>query len=216
MSRILTICQQVNVIPVLVVNDVARAVPLAEALLNGGLSVLEVTLRTAAALEVIREMNTVEGSIVGAGTVLNAGDIAAVRAAGADFAVSPGCTPELIRAAADYELPLLPGAATASEVMALMDQGFEMLKFFPAEAAGGISMLKSLAGPLPAMKFCPTGGINANNLQDYLALPNVVCVGGSWLTPASLIDNHDWQQVTTLAKQCSTPAGGQNVPVDTP
>ncbi|PID35376.1 MAG: keto-deoxy-phosphogluconate aldolase [Rhodobacterales bacterium] len=208
MSRILTICQQVNVIPVLVVNDVARAVPLAEALLSGGLSVLEVTLRTAAALEVIREMSTVEGSIVGAGTVLNARDIAAVRAAGADFAVSPGCTPELINAAADHELPLLPGAATASEVMALMDQGFEMLKFFPAEAAGGISMLKSLAGPLPAMKFCPTGGINASNLQDYLALPNVVCVGGSWLTPASLVDNHDWQQVTALAKQCSTPAEG--------
>lgn len=206
MNKVLEICQQVNVIPVLVVDDAAKAIPLAEALVGGGLHVLEVTLRTPAAPDVIREMATVDGSIVGAGTVLNAADVSAVKAAGADFAVSPGCTPELIRAAADHELPLLPGAATASEVMALMDQGFEMLKFFPAEAAGGIPMLKSLGGPLPAMKFCPTGGVNADNLSDYLALPNVVCAGGSWLAPAELVKNNAWAQISALAKQCGTPA----------
>jgi 2-dehydro-3-deoxyphosphogluconate aldolase/(4S)-4-hydroxy-2-oxoglutarate aldolase len=206
MSKILEICQQVNVMPVLVVNDVSTAKPLAEALIAGGLHVLEVTLRTPVALDVIRAMAEVEGSIVGAGTVLNAKDVAAVKAAGADFAVSPGATPELLRAAKDHDLAMLPGAATASEVMALLEQGYDMLKFFPAEAAGGIPMLKSLGGPLPAVKFCPTGGVNAGNLRDYLALPNVVCAGGSWLTPAALVDSANWKEITALAKQCGTPA----------
>lgn len=193
-------CQQVAVIPVLVVKETVHAKPLAEALAAGGLKVLEVTLRTPAALEVIRLMSEVPGSQVGAGTVLTLADVKAAKAAGAQFAVSPGATADLVKAAADEGLPLLPGASTASEVMRLMEWGLDTLKFFPAEAAGGVPMLKSLHGPLPKVMFCPTGGITEKTAADYLALPNVMCVGGSWVTPDSLLQAGDWQAVQALAQ----------------
>jgi len=200
MISVKDVCQQVPVIPVLVVKDVAHARPLAEALVKGGLHVLEVTLRTAAALEAIRIMADVPGSLVGAGTVLTPADVKAVKAAGAHFAVSPGATDALLTAAEDAGLALLPGASTASEVMYLLERGFSTQKFFPAEAAGGIPMLKSLYGPLSAVSFCPTGGINVQSAAQYLALPNVLCVGGSWLTPDVLVQAGDWQAVHDLAR----------------
>ena len=195
-----SICQQVPIIPVLVVNDVAIAQPLAQALVNGGLHVLEVTLRTAVALEVIRRMSEVPGSIVGAGTVLTPADVKAVKAAGAAFAVSPGATDRLLAAAEDEGLALLPGVATVSEVMKLVERGFDTLKFFPAEAAGGVKMLKSIHGPLPDVRFCPTGGISVQTFRDYLALPNVLCVGGSWLTPADKVNAQDWAGIEAIAR----------------
>ena len=195
-----SICQQVPVIPVLVVNDVSIAQPLAQALVNGGLHVLEVTLRTAVALEVIRRMSEVPGSIVGAGTVLTPADVKAVKAAGAAFAVSPGATERLLAAAEDEGLALLPGVATVSEVMKLVERGFDTLKFFPAEAAGGVKMLKSIHGPLPDVRFCPTGGISVQTFRDYLALPNVLCVGGSWLTPADKVNAQDWAGIEAMAR----------------
>ncbi len=195
-----SICQQVPIIPVLVVNDVAIAQPLAQALVNGGLHVLEVTLRTAVALEVIRRMSEVPGSIVGAGTVLTPADVKAVKAAGAAFAVSPGATERLLAAAEDEGLALLPGVATVSEVMKLVERGFDTLKFFPAEAAGGVKMLKSIHGPLPDVRFCPTGGISVQTFRDYLALPNVLCVGGSWLTPADKVNAQDWAGIEAMAR----------------
>ncbi len=195
-----SICQQVPIIPVLVVNDVAIAQPLAQALVNGGLHVLEVTLRTSVALEVIRRMSEVPGSIVGAGTVLTPADVKAVKAAGAAFAVSPGATERLLAAAEDEGLALLPGVATVSEVMKLVERGFDTLKFFPAEAAGGVKMLKSIHGPLPDVRFCPTGGISEQTFRDYLALPNVLCVGGSWLTPADKVTAQDWAGIEAIAR----------------
>lgn len=196
-----SICQQVPVIPVLVVKDLAIAESLASALVSGGLHVLEVTLRTPVALEVIRRMSAVPGSIVGAGTVLTPADVKAVKAAGAAFAVSPGATERLLAAAEDAGLPLLPGVATVSEVMRLVERGFDTLKFFPAEAAGGVKMLKSIHGPLPDVRFCPTGGISEQTFGDYLALPNVLCVGGSWLTPEATVSAHDWQGIVALARK---------------
>lgn len=195
-----SICQQVPVIPVLVVKDLEIAQPLALALVNGGLHVLEVTLRTPVALEVIRRMSEVPGSIVGAGTVLTPADVKAVKAAGAAFAVSPGVTERLLAAAEDAGLALLPGVATVSEVMKLVERGYDTLKFFPAEAAGGVKMLKSIHGPLPDVRFCPTGGISAQTFRDYLALPNVLCVGGSWLTPADKVAAHDWAGIEAIAR----------------
>lgn len=194
------LCQQAPVIPVLVVDDVAHAKPLAETLVAAGLPVLEVTLRTPVALDVIRVMSEVPGSIVGAGTVLTPQDVTAVKAAGAQFAVSPGATDNLLAAVRDQELPLLPGAVTSSEVMALMDKGYDTLKFFPAEAAGGMPLLKSIGGPLPDVRFCPTGGINAQTAADYLALSNVLCVGGSWVTPKKLVVAGDWEGIADLAR----------------
>ncbi|MDQ5767631.1 bifunctional 4-hydroxy-2-oxoglutarate aldolase/2-dehydro-3-deoxy-phosphogluconate aldolase [Thiothrix subterranea] len=195
-----SICQQVPVIPVLVVKDLEIAQPLALALVKGGLHVLEVTLRTSVALEVIRRMSEVPGSIVGAGTVLTPADVKAVKAAGAAFAVSPGVTERLLAAAEDAGLALLPGVATVSEVMKLVECGYDTLKFFPAEAAGGVKMLKSIHGPLPDVRFCPTGGISAQTFRDYLALPNVLCVGGSWLTPADKVAAHDWAGIEAIAR----------------
>ena len=195
-----SICQQVPVIPVLVVHDVTIAHPLAQALVSGGLHVLEVTLRTSAALEVIRRMSEVPGSIVGAGTVLTPADVKAVKAAGASFAVSPGVTDSLLSAAEDEGLLLLPGAATVSEVMKLLERGYDTLKFFPAEAAGGVKMLKSIHGPLPDVRFCPTGGISVQTIREYLALPNVLCVGGSWLTPEDKVLAHDWAGIESIAR----------------
>ena len=201
---LLALCRLSPVIPVLVIEDVADAAPLAAALVAGGLTVLEVTLRTPAALPAIAAMAAVEGARVGAGTVLSAHDAARAKAAGAEFAVAPGATPGLIAACVARDLPLMPGAATATETMALLEQGFTMLKFFPAEAAGGRAMLSSLAGPLPRAEFCPTGGITAENAADYLALPNVRCVGGSWVAPAEMIAAGDWDGIAARARTAAS------------
>ena len=202
-SSVREICALAPVIPVLVVEDAAAAEPLARALIRGGLPVLEVTLRTPAALDVIAEMARVPGGVVAAGTVLNAADAQAAKAAGAQFAVSPGATDALIAGCEAAELPLLPGASTASEAMTLLERGYDMLKFFPAEAAGGAAMLKSLAGPLPQVTLCPTGGIGPGNAESYLGLPNVVCVGGSWVAPGDLVASGDWGGIEALARSAS-------------
>jgi 2-dehydro-3-deoxyphosphogluconate aldolase / (4S)-4-hydroxy-2-oxoglutarate aldolase len=194
------ICARAPIIPVLVLDDVACAPALAKALVAGGLPALEVTLRTAAALDAIRAMADVEGGIVGAGTLLTPADIRAAKDAGATFGVSPGATPRLVAAAAEIGLPLLPGAATASEVMTLWEQGYDMLKFFPAEAAGGVAALKSIGAPIPQVGFCPTGGITTENAASYLALPNVICAGGSWVAPKAKITAGDWAGITALAR----------------
>lgn len=195
------LCELAPVIPVLVVGDASKAEGLATALVAGGLPVLEVTLRTPAALEVIREMAKVTGGHVGAGTVLTPDDVKRAKDAGASFAVSPGATERLVHACAEAELPLLPGAVTASEVMRAMEWGYSMLKFFPAEAAGGAKSLKSLAGPLPQVSFCPTGGVTPGNAPDYLALPNVICVGGSWISPDAEIAAADWPAIEARARE---------------
>lgn len=212
MNTMLAICKQVNVIPVLVVDQRDFAKPLGESLVQGGLHVLEVTLRTPVALDVIRAMSEVEGAVVGAGTVVNANDVKAAKAAGAHFAVSPGSSPAVLQAALEHDLPLLPGAVTASEVMNLLAQDFKILKFFPAETVGGIALLKALNGPFPQVQFCPTGGVNTDNVADYLSLPNVVCVGGSWLAPSAVMQAGQWDvicQMATAACQLSrVPSNG--------
>jgi len=197
------LCRLAPVIPVLVVEDVATARPLAEALVKGGLPVLEVTLRTPAALEVIAEMAKVEGGVVGAGTLLTPQDVANAKAAGALFGVSPGSTPRLLDACEDADLPTLPGAASATEAMALLERGYTVQKFFPAEAAGGAKLLKSLASPLPQIRFCPTGGVSLSNAPDYLGLPNILCVGGSWVAPSDLVKAGDWDGITKLAAEAA-------------
>lgn len=199
----LTLCKLAPVIPVIVVDDVDHAVPLAEALVEGGLPVLEVTLRTPCALDAIRAMAAVPGARVGAGTVLSAHDAANAKAAGATFAVSPGATPALIAACTAQGLPLLPGAASASEVMTLLERGYRTLKFFPAGPAGGPAMLKALGGPLPQATFCPTGGVSLANATDYLSLANVACVGGSWVAPAKMMAAGDWAGITELAREAA-------------
>jgi 2-dehydro-3-deoxyphosphogluconate aldolase/(4S)-4-hydroxy-2-oxoglutarate aldolase len=189
------------VLPVVTIADAAAAVPLARALLAGGLSVIEVTLRTPAAAEAIaRIAGEVEDVVVGAGTVLSAREMAAAEQAGARFAVSPGFSASL---SAEASLPLLPGVATASEVMAALEAGHALMKFFPAEAAGGVTLVKALAGPLPQARFCPTGGITPGNAPSYLRLANVVCVGGSWLAPPDLVAAGDWLAVTHLAREAT-------------
>lgn len=198
------ICAAAPVVPVIVIEDAADAAPLAEALVAGGLPILEVTLRTPAALDAITEMSKVKGAKVGAGTVIDAQHVKAAKAAGATFAVSPGATPWLIAGADEENLPLLPGAVTASEAMALIAHGYTTLKFFPAEAVGGAPALKSLAGPLPQVKFCPTGGVSAANAAEYLALPNVVCVGGSWVVAPDLVKAKDWSAIEALAGEAVT------------
>lgn len=189
------------VIPVLVLDDVAHAAPLAEALVAGGLPALEVTLRTPAALDCIRAMAEVPGGIVGAGTLLTPEDVRAAKAAGATFGVSPGATDRLIQACIDEDLPLLPGAATATEAMVLLERGFDMLKFFPAEASGGAAALKGIGAPIPQIKFCPTGGVNPVNKADYLSLSNVLCVGGSWVAPKDKMVAGDWAGIEALARE---------------
>lgn len=181
MKAIEQIMRLAPVIPVLVIDDVAHAVPVAEALVRGGLPVLEVTLRTAAALDVIRAMKTVPGAVVGAGTVLNEYALDDALAAGSEFIVSPGLTKGLARAAEAAQAPFLPGVATASDIMRGLDLGLDRFKFFPAEANGGIPALKAIAGPFGAVRFCPTGGITAATAADWLALDAVLCCGGSWL-----------------------------------
>ena len=196
----LALCQMAPVIPVLVIEDLAHAVPLAQALVAGGLPVLEVTLRTDCALDAIRAMAQVEGAVLGAGTVLTPDQMSEARAAGARFAVAPGATSALIDAARLNEMPLLPGAQTCSEVMHLLEQGYTVQKFFPAEAIGGANALKSIAGPLPQVTFCPTGGISATRAPEYLALSNVACVGGSWVAPKDAMAAGDWGAITALAQ----------------
>jgi len=193
------LCALAPIIPVLVVRDVAQARPLAQALINGGLPVLEVTLRTDAALDVIAEMATVEGGHVGAGTLVTPEDVHAAKAAGATFGVSPGATDALLDAAEEAGLPMLPGAATASEAMRLLARGYDVLKFFPAEASGGVAALKGIGGPLPQITFCPTGGIKPENASSYLALPNVICAGGSWVAPDDLVADGKWDEIEALA-----------------
>ncbi len=186
-----------RIVPVLTIERATDGVPLARALAAGGVKVLEVTFRTPAAAEAAQAIIAeVPDAIVGMGTVLNGDDLRRAQALGAKFAVSPGATPELLDAAADSALPLLPGVATASEVMQAQARGFNLLKFFPAEQAGGIPMLRALAGPFPAMRFCPTGGVNADNIATWLAEPNVVAAGGSWLCPASDIKSGNWEIIT--------------------
>ena len=199
-ARALELCRMAPVIPVLVIEDVAHAEPLAKALVAGGLPVLEVTLRTDVALDVIKAMATVPGGVVGAGTVLNAADVAAAKAAGAKFAVSPGATDDLLQACAQADLPILPGAATATEAMQLLAKGYTTAKFFPAEAAGGAPALKAIGAPLPQITFCPTGGVNVKNAADYLALSNTACVGGSWVAPKAMMQAGDWDGITALAR----------------
>lgn len=198
------ICRLAPVIPVLVIDDLAHARPLAEALVAGGLPALEVTLRTPLALEAIRAMAEVPGGVVGAGTLLTPADVKAAKAAGATFGVSPGATPRLIAACEDAGLPLLPGAATASEIMALLERGYTVQKFFPAEQAGGAACLKSLGSPLPQVGFCPTGGISLKIAPDYLGLKNILCVGGSWVAPKEAMAQGDWAAITRLAREAAT------------
>lgn len=201
-ERMLAICRMVPVIPVLVIDRVEDAVPLARALVAGGLPVLEVTLRTEAALPAIRAMlDSVPEAVVGAGTVRTPADFRDVRAAGVAFAVSPGATPTLLDAAGD--MPFLPGCATASEAMALAERGLVAAKFFPAGQAGGAAMLKAWASPIAGVMFCPTGGVGPGNAADYLALPNVICVGGSWVAPSGLIRSGGWDGIARLAAEAS-------------
>lgn len=197
------LCRLAPVVPVIVLRDAAVAGDLARALVSGGLPVLEVTLRSDAALEAIRRMASIEGGEVGAGTVLTPDDAKRAKDAGAKFAVSPGLTDRLIAACEDLELPLLPGAVTASEIMRATDAGFDMLKFFPAEAVGGAPALKSLAGPLPNVSFCPTGGVSAQNAGSYLGLPNVVCVGGSWIATDADVAAGNWAAIEARAKSAA-------------
>ena len=192
------------VIPVLVIEDLAQAVPLAKALVAGGVRVLEVTLRTPVALAAIRAMaDEVPEAIVGVGTLTRPEDFTEARDAGACFGVSPGLTPALIAAARQSGLPLLPGVMTPSDVIAARQAGFEQLKLFPARQAGGMGMLQALAGPFPDVTFCPTGGITAETAPEFLALPNVGCVGGSWLTPKAALLAGDWGRITELAREAN-------------
>jgi 2-dehydro-3-deoxyphosphogluconate aldolase/(4S)-4-hydroxy-2-oxoglutarate aldolase len=192
------------VIPVLKIDDPAHAVPLARALARGGLPMIEITLRTGSALEAIRRVAAeVKEAIVGAGTILNASQFDEAAKAGSKFIVSPGVTRELLVAAADSAVPLLPGAITPGEIMAAREAGLTFLKFFPAEQAGGAAFLKALASPFADIRFCPTGGVNVRNAADYLALPNVTCVGGSWIAPDDLVRAARWDTIEMLAREAS-------------
>lgn len=192
------------VIPVIVLHRRDHAVPMARALIEGGVRVLEVTLRTAAALDAIADIaRDVPEAIVGAGTLRTAADAARARDAGARFAVSPGYSAALAQACREHALPLLPGVATASEVMAAADDGLRFLKLFPAAAVGGVELLRALGSPFADIGFCPTGGVSPANAPDYLRLPNVRCVGGSWLVPPDALEAHDWARIRTLAAQAA-------------
>lgn len=216
-ARVDEILQQAPVVPVLAIADLDDAVPLAKALVAAGLPVLEITLRTPVALDVIRRMRDVPGAIVGAGTVLTPADFAAVQAAGAAFAISPGGTDALYAAARERAalngaalngaIPLLPGIATASELMRGLEYGYKRFKFFPAESSGGIAALKAFAGPFAHVKFCPTGGIDAAKAPAYLALPNVITVGGSWMVPNDALAAKDWARIGELAKAAAALRG---------
>ncbi|MGB0913858.1 MAG: bifunctional 4-hydroxy-2-oxoglutarate aldolase/2-dehydro-3-deoxy-phosphogluconate aldolase [Phaeobacter italicus] len=201
------ICALAPIVPVLVIDDVATATPLAEALIAGGLPALEVTLRTPAALDAIHAMAQVANGHVGAGTLVTPDDVRAAKDAGATFGVSPGATDELVAACEAAGLPLLPGVATASEAMRLLARGYDMLKFFPAEASGGAPALKAIGAPLPQITFCPTGGISPANAKDYLSLKNVLCAGGSWVAPHELVTAKKWEEIETLARAAASLRG---------
>ncbi|MGW4550746.1 bifunctional 4-hydroxy-2-oxoglutarate aldolase/2-dehydro-3-deoxy-phosphogluconate aldolase [Streptomyces violaceorubidus] len=197
------------VVPVVVVDDLADAVPLARALVAGGLPAIEVTLRTPVALDAIRAIaGEVPDAVVGAGTVITAEQVAQVVAAGARFLVSPGWTDALLEAMRASGVPFLPGVSTTSEVVALLERGVREMKFFPAEAAGGTAYLKALAAPLPQARFCPTGGIGPDSAPEYLALPNVGCVGGSWMLPKDAVAGRDWGRVEALARAAAALSAG--------
>lgn len=200
----LQVMQDASVIPVIVLNDVAHAVPMAKALVAGGIRMLEITLRTSVALECMKMIaNEVPEAVVGAGTIRSAADAKAALAAGARFGVSPGYTSTVGKTCQDIGLPLLPGVATGSEIMTAQEDGYTELKFFPAMQAGGPNLLKAWAGPFTDIKFCPTGGVSLENAPQLLALPNVVVVGGSWLTPAEVMAKGDWAQITQLAQEAA-------------
>lgn len=199
-DKLVSILQLQPVVPVLMVDRVATAIPLAKALVAGGLKAIEITLRTDAALDAIKAVaDEVDGAEVGAGTILNARQFEAAVSAGSQFIVSPGTTQELLDVASRSPVPMLPGAATPSEIMALREEGYAVMKFFPAEQAGGSAYLKSLSSPLGGISFCPTGGITPDNARNYLSLPNVICVGGSWVAPKQLVEAGDWAAITQLA-----------------
>ena len=195
------LCTITPVIPVLVVDDIKHAAPLAAALVAGGLTVLEVTLRTPVALDVIKEMAQVDGCIVGAGTLITEMNVKDALEAGAKFGVSPGATNNLIAACEATKLPFLPASATVSEAMRLAERGYVVQKFFPAEALGGPAALQAISEPLPHVNFCPTGGISIKNAKDYLSLSNTLCVGGSWVAPKVLLKKQAWNQITSLASE---------------
>ena len=202
------IFSQGPVVPVLVISDVAHAVPIAKALIAGGIRVLEVTLRTASALDVIAKIaKEVPEALIGAGTVTNRAQLKQVQDAGALFAISPGMTPDLLAAGNEGNIALIPGISSISELMKAVDLGYTHLKFFPAEASGGVKALKAIGGPFPDIAFCPTGGISPDNYRDYLALPNVRCAGGSWLVPEDAVLAGDWDRITELAKQAVAGSG---------
>ena len=196
------------VVPVMVIKDLDRAVGLARALVAGGIKVLEITLRSEVAVAAIREIaRAVPEAVVGAGTVTSAEELESVREAGAVFAISPGLTPELLEVANKGDIALIPGIATVSELMIGLQRGYDHFKFFPAEAAGGIPMLKAIAGPFPQVTFCPTGGISVENYREYLALGNVACVGGSWVAPSGAVARGDWELISQLARDAVLGAG---------
>ncbi len=190
------------VVPVIVVNKLEHAVPMAKALVAGGVRVLEVTLRTPVAMEALRLMiKEVPDAIVGAGTVINTQQLQEVTEAGAQFVISPGITEPLLKAAVEGPVPLIPGISTVSELMTGMDYGLREFKFFPAEANGGVKALQAIGGPFPQVRFCPTGGISPANYRDYLALKSVLCIGGSWLVPNDALESVDWDRITRLARE---------------
>jgi len=203
-EKLLSLLDGQPVIPVLKIDNVADAVPLARALARGGLRAIEITLRTPAALEAIRRASAeVEEAVVGSGTILDAKQFEQAEKAGSKFIVSPGVTRELLAAAGGSKVPLLPGAITPGEIMTAREAGLDFLKFFPAEQAGGASFLKALASPFAGINFCPTGGVTAKNAVDYLSLPNVNCVGGSWVAPDNLVKAGDWAAIEALAREAS-------------
>jgi 2-dehydro-3-deoxyphosphogluconate aldolase/(4S)-4-hydroxy-2-oxoglutarate aldolase len=206
-ETLLRLFQAARMIPVITVDRVEDAVPLARALVAGGIKTLEITLRTAAAVEAAKRIVAeVPDAIVGIGTVLSLDDLARAQSLGAKFALSPGATPELLDAAARSDMPFVPGIATASELMCALARGFSVMKFFPAQQAGGIAALRALAGPFPDIRFCPTGGVGEANAAEWLAEPNVVAVGGSWLCPAADIAAGRWDKITHLAKRATRAA----------
>lgn len=203
-EKLLSVLKLQPVVPVLIVDNAKDAVPLARALVAGGLKAIEITMRTPAALDAIRAVaDEVEGAVAGAGTILNAAHFDQAIKAGSQFIVSPGATKNLIDAASSSDIPLLPGAGSPSEIMTLLDAGINVMKFFPAEQSGGVGYLKSLASPFGGVLFCPTGGISLKNAKDYLSLPNVVCVGGSWVAPKNMVAAGDWDGITKLAAEAS-------------
>jgi 2-dehydro-3-deoxyphosphogluconate aldolase/(4S)-4-hydroxy-2-oxoglutarate aldolase len=203
-DKLIALLKGQPVIPVLKIDDASNAVPLARALARGGLPVIEITMRTPGALEAIRRAAAeVPEAVVGAGTILNAAQFEQAATAGSKFIVSPGATREVFAAARDSAVPLLPGAITPSEMMAALEEGLDFLKFFPAEQAGGAAFLKSLASPFAGLRFCPTGGVTSRNAVDYLSLPNVICVGGSWVAPDHAVTSGDWTLIETLAREAA-------------